>query len=146
MLFTIRSFGAAELDGSPESVAVRRAHAEYILGVAEEAAEVFRHITGTDQLPWFAVLERERGNWRAALSWLHEHGDTAAMLRLTTALAWFWYVQGPIQEGHFWLERAVAMPTEGFRQTSVRAHWSARACWMSFWAGWRTPGRASTRA
>lgn len=113
MLFTIRSFGAAELDGSPESVAVRRAHAEYILGVAEEAAEVFRHITGTDQLPWFAVLERERGNWRAALSWLHEHGDTAAMLRLTTALAWFWYVQGPIQEGHFWLERAVAMPTEG---------------------------------
>ena len=113
MMFTIQRFGIGELDASPESMRIHLAHAEIALGYAERAAKAFRHLAGEEQWPWFVLLERERGNWRAALSWLHEHGETTAMLRLVTALGWFWYIRGPIREGAFWSERAVAMPMYG---------------------------------
>ena len=47
-------------------------------------------------------------NLRAALAWLDESGDPASLLQLTGALAWFWYIRGPLDEGRSWLERAIA--------------------------------------
>ncbi|HRA48314.1 MAG TPA: tetratricopeptide repeat protein, partial [Thermomicrobiales bacterium] len=109
MLFTLRSFALAELEASDDREAVHRAHAFHVLDLTETAADAFRNLPTAHQAQWFMVIESGRGNWRAALSWLHEQGETSLLLRLTTSLAWFWYVRGPMAEGRFWLERALAM-------------------------------------
>ena len=109
MLFTIRSFGHAELEASAESDKVHEAHIRWITGVIERAANSFRNEGGDLQWTHYSILEAERGNWRSALSWLHEHRQSTRLVRLTTALSWFWYVRGPLQEGRDWLDRALLM-------------------------------------
>jgi predicted ATPase/DNA-binding XRE family transcriptional regulator len=117
MLQTIRGFGLAELEASSDRDPVHRAHADRMVAMAEEAALVFRHRGGDEPWPWFELLERERGNWRAALSWMHERGEVAQLLRMTAAMSWFWYIRGPLQEGRFWLERALAFPRDPSTRT-----------------------------
>ena len=52
-------------------------------------------------------VERELGNFRAALDWCRSHGYAEASLRLALALVWFWGVRGHITEGRRWLEALV---------------------------------------
>ena len=78
--------------------------------LAEDAWPAFRQRTG--QEPWLDRLEEERANFRAALTWLDATGDAASLLRLAGALAWFWYVRGPLAEGRAWLDRAIAVSGE----------------------------------
>ena len=54
-----------------------------------------------------AVLVREQDNFRAALEWSLEHGDSAGP-RLARALGDFWLGCGLVQEGRDWLDRAAA--------------------------------------
>jgi predicted ATPase/DNA-binding XRE family transcriptional regulator/tetratricopeptide (TPR) repeat protein len=106
MLATIQEFGRERLAATGEGEATRRAHADWFLGLAEDAWPAFRQ--RADQAFWLDRLEAERGNLRAALRWLDESGDAASLLRLAGALFWFWYIRGPLAEGRRWLERALA--------------------------------------
>ena len=69
LLETIREYGLERLAEAGETEATREAHAAYYLALAEEAEP---HLKGAEQIRWFARLEQERANLRAALSWLLE--------------------------------------------------------------------------
>lgn len=107
MLATIQEYGLERLAVAGEGAATRQAHAAYFLALAEQAWPAFRRRAG--QEPWLDRLEAERGNLRAALTWLDERGDAAGLLRLAGALSWFWYIRGPLGEGRSWLGRALAI-------------------------------------
>lgn len=121
MLFTIRSFGLAELQASADADRVHAAMVEWISGVISRATVSFRDEAADAQLVHFATLEMERGNWRLALSWLLEHHETSRLLLMANDLAWFWYVRGPLREGQSWLARALAQDRTAVSDRTVAA-------------------------
>jgi predicted ATPase/DNA-binding CsgD family transcriptional regulator len=106
MLETVREFAQARLEASPEADAVWRRHAWYYLRLAEEQTAPGPHTTRQDV--YVTRLEREHGNFRAALDWCQAHGYAEASLRLGVGLLWFWGVRGHIAEGRHRLESLLA--------------------------------------
>lgn len=90
MFETIRLYGSERLDEAGEHDAVRRAHAEYCLELAERAMPFLR--TG-EQVVWLDRLSAEHTNLRAALRWTIDN-DPRLGLRLNAALAWYWWLRG----------------------------------------------------
>ncbi len=84
-------------------------HALYYLELVEEAGP---QLTGPEQTLWYARLEDEHDNLRAALGWLLEQGWRASNLelaaRLAAGLRMFWWVRGYLSEGRRWLETTLA--------------------------------------
>jgi tetratricopeptide (TPR) repeat protein len=64
-------------------------------------------LTGEDQTVWFAILETEHDNLRAAITYLASAGEPDLQLRLTIALSRFWYVRGYLTEARRWLEQTL---------------------------------------
>src|SRR5918993_70569 len=110
MLETIHEFANVKLEGSGEAEAVRRAHAEYFLALAEEAEPM---LWGAEDAAWLDRLEPEHDNVRAALAWAIERGEAELGLRLAGALRPFWYARGHFDEGKRWLEAVLAKGREG---------------------------------
>jgi predicted ATPase/class 3 adenylate cyclase len=104
MLETIHEFANVKLEESGKVEAVRRAHAEYFLALAEKAEPM---LWGAEDAAWLDRLEREHGNMRAALSWAMEHEEASLALRVGGALWRFWYMEGYYGEGRRWLEAAL---------------------------------------
>src|SRR6266487_1156292 len=102
---TIREYGLEALDVNQELEMARQIHAEYYLGLAEEAEE---HLEGTEQTVWLERLEREYANLCAALQWMLEQHAHEMALRLSGALFRFWEGHGHVNEGRTLLERALA--------------------------------------
>ncbi|MGH2531141.1 MAG: LuxR C-terminal-related transcriptional regulator [Thermomicrobiales bacterium] len=132
MLETIREFGLEHLSTS-EEMAAREAHIAFYLALAETAD---RAMGGSEQEAWFARLEAEHPNLRAALGWLVEQGDAERGLRLGSALGWFWSSRGHVREGRDWLEAFLTMPTAAIsattRATALR-HAANMADWLGEW-------------
>ncbi|MDP9470903.1 MAG: NB-ARC domain-containing protein [Chloroflexota bacterium] len=105
MLETIREFALERLEAAREAEPVRDRHAAWSLALAERTAPL---MFGTQPHRWFAHLEREHGNLRAALVWFEQTGDADRLLRLARALGYFWEMNGYWTEGPAWLERALA--------------------------------------
>lgn len=116
LLETIREFALEKLDETGERERLRRRHAEYYLGLAQEAEPELR---GAHQLEWVQRLGREHQNFRAALDWVRERGEGELGLRLCFALARFWEQQGTLGEARRWLEAALA--SDGAAPTPIRA-------------------------
>jgi len=97
MLSTIRSYGLSMLEESGESLAIRKAHAEYYLHLVEEAEP---QLIGPQQVEWLHRVEADHGNIRAALDWSKSpEGDLSVGLRISGALLWFWQTRGYLREG-----------------------------------------------
>ncbi|MFI8952055.1 BTAD domain-containing putative transcriptional regulator [Streptomyces sp. NPDC053750] len=90
MFETVRAFGAERLAESGEQERFRAAHAAYFLQLAERAEPCLRR---TEQVEWLARLTAEQDNFQAALRW-SVGADTAAGLRLLSALTWYWWLRG----------------------------------------------------
>jgi predicted ATPase/DNA-binding SARP family transcriptional activator/DNA-binding CsgD family transcriptional regulator len=116
MLETVHEFAREKLGQSSEAEAIKRAHAEYFLALAEEAPP---ELKGPNQLEWLARLEAEHDNMRAALTWGLERKEVEVALRLGSALLLFWSMRGYHSEGRRWLEAALAM--DGRVSPEVRA-------------------------
>jgi tetratricopeptide (TPR) repeat protein len=116
MLETIRAFARERLDQAADGEEVRRAHARWYLAFAERAEG---ELSGPDQGVWYARLETEHPNLRAALDWAIGRGETEVALRLGGSLWRFWYVRGHLVEGSNWLDRALALPAR--EDTPARA-------------------------
>ncbi len=105
MLQLLREFGQEALMNAGESELMRRAHAEYFLALAEQAEP---HLKGAEQGRWYARLEQEQDNLRAALAWLleaarkglsneEERQPAEHALWLCAALSWFWSTRGRLR-------------------------------------------------
>jgi predicted ATPase len=71
MLESLREFGVECLEACGEAQAIRRAHAEYFLALAEQAEP---ELIGREAVVWLDRLEREHDNLRAAPRWAgHGH-------------------------------------------------------------------------
>src|SRR5262245_54122968 len=106
LLETTREFALEHLQASGELGDLRRRHAAYFLGLAEEAELKLRT---AEQDRWMARLESEHDNLRAVLAWSQtEAGEAQTGLRLAGALGWFWYVHGHHTEGRRWLDALLA--------------------------------------
>ncbi len=112
MLETLREYGLEALETSGEREVTRQAHADYYLSLAEQAEP---QLKGAEQGRWFARLEQEHDNLRAALEWtLEDVADEQAAkrrdiaLRLSATLWHFWWMRGHYNEARTFLERALA--------------------------------------
>lgn len=118
MLETIRAYGLERLAESGEEAAVRRAHAQYFTGLAEEAET---HLYGAGQLPWLRRLTAESGNASAALRWAISAGDAPLAMRLCAALGWYWFLHGRLGDAATDLEEILALPGVPEDRTTARA-------------------------
>ncbi|WP_084961272.1 BTAD domain-containing putative transcriptional regulator [Thermoactinospora rubra] len=91
MLETIRAYCAEHLAEAGEVEDVRRAHARWCLALAEAAEP---HLRRAEQLEWLRRLDEERDDLHAALRWAIDSGDAELGLRLTAALACYWWLRG----------------------------------------------------
>jgi non-specific serine/threonine protein kinase len=103
MLETIREFAGEALDCSGEAGAVRRAHADWCLAFARQAAPL---APGREQGEWLDRIEADHANMRAALDWLDASGNAAAYRTLADALWLFWWVRVHYDEAWRRLERS----------------------------------------
>ena len=106
LLETIRQYARDEAEEAGEAERTRDRHLAYFLALAEEAEPRLR---GVEYRRCLDRLEEEHDNLRVALEWglAPERGDDAA-LRLSGALAWFWWLRSDHDEGRRWLTRALA--------------------------------------
>jgi predicted ATPase/DNA-binding SARP family transcriptional activator len=137
LLETLREYGAEQL--SPEErAALARRHAQFFLGLAEEAEPRLR---GPEQGEWLDRLESEVDNLRAALAWSEEHDSGEIGLRLAGHLFWFWDLRGYISEGRRWLERALQRASPAAR-TAARAKALYGTGALALWQGDHATARA----
>ncbi len=118
LLETIREYGLEALGVNQELEMARQSHAEYYLGLAEEAEE---HLEGTEQAVWLERLEREYANLRVALQWMLEQHSHERALRLSGALFHFWEGHGHVNEGRIFLERALTSGQSVSEQGQAKA-------------------------
>jgi len=105
MLETIREYAVERLEQAGEAEGIRRAHAAYFVGLADEARAAFED--GVDPT-WLDRLEREHNNMRAALAWLATQDEGGQALRLVAGLWRLWWIRGPIREGRVALDAVLA--------------------------------------
>ncbi|MFB4293377.1 BTAD domain-containing putative transcriptional regulator [Nonomuraea sp. ATR24] len=89
MLETIRAFCAEHL--AAEEPAVRRAHAEHFLALAEESDA---HLRREGQLDRLERLAAEHDNLMAALGWAVEAGEVATGMHLLGAMSSYLWMRG----------------------------------------------------
>jgi tetratricopeptide (TPR) repeat protein len=109
MLETIRAYGQERLAEAGELEATRAAHAAYLLGLAEDAADQLR---GAEQLTWLGRLAAEHDNLHAAVRWAIATGDAPIAVRFVSALGWYWWLRGYKAEGAELSTSALALPGE----------------------------------
>ncbi len=123
MLETIREFALERLDQRSDADDVRRAHARYLLTLADA---VWEGIKGTDQQHWIHTLREDLDNFRKALAWSLDGGDPDVALRILIGISYIWYAGAPISEGRRWLERTLARSSQAATETRA---------WALEWAG-----------
>lgn len=106
MLETVRQYAQERLSEAGETGATRQKHRDWYL---EWAIHANRNLRTAEQDIWVERLRTEHDNLRAALEWSMEAGGGEPGLRLASALAWFWYIDGHWNEGRKWLEQALAL-------------------------------------
>jgi predicted ATPase/class 3 adenylate cyclase len=103
MLETIHEYARGQLDEAGETAEIGRRHAEHFLAVARSTK------LGTESDgPGDPELARlEQANFRAALQWAIDNGETELGLGLVVALSHFWVSEAPF-EGARWYEAFLA--------------------------------------
>ena len=123
MLVTIREYALEQLEAKGERADRQKQHADMFLRLAEQAS---LHLYLPERDTWIQRLDDEDGNLRAALAWclpeteeeLVNQGSPPSQettqlrrelgLSIAGYLSWYWFLQSRLQEGRFWLERALA--------------------------------------
>jgi predicted ATPase/DNA-binding CsgD family transcriptional regulator len=118
MLETVREFGLEQLAVADEETALRDRHAASCLAFASRETAVIDPIVRPNVVD---RLEAEHPNLRAALTWLDAAGRREDLLKLASALGWFWYLAGHYREGLGWLERAISVSQDVLTKESVLA-------------------------
>jgi predicted ATPase/predicted Ser/Thr protein kinase len=128
MLETFREYGRERLLDSGEAFATQRAHAAYMLVLAEE--EPMETNPLQREASWVQRCVAEHDNLRAAIHHLVTTGNTEWSLRLSSALFRFWEERDHLTEGRQTLTRVLGMSEAG-APTRLRARALYAACVLS---------------
>jgi predicted ATPase len=109
MLETIREYGLDQQANLREAQELRGRHADYFVEIAERTR---KPISGVEQAAWFARLEDEHDNLRAAVSWLLAQRNGEQAIRAVSGLWIFWKNRGHGREGARWGEEALSITQE----------------------------------
>jgi len=101
MLEPVRQYALELLEEGGGAEEVRRLHAAFYLGMAEEARPELR---AAAQVKWLQMLEQENSNLRAALSWAISADEMVMAAWLGYALWTFWWIRNRWNEGRRWME------------------------------------------
>ncbi|HXN08627.1 MAG TPA: adenylate/guanylate cyclase domain-containing protein, partial [Candidatus Acidoferrales bacterium] len=105
LLESTRAYALEKLIAAGERERLARRHGEYFRDKAQEADKRFG--TGST-LAWFADMELELDNYRAALEGRLSQGSDAVLgAAIAGALEQFWYEGGLAVEGRYWIEPAL---------------------------------------
>jgi len=118
LLETIRQYALEKLIGTGEAPTTRDQHLGFYLNLAEASEP---NIFGSESARWFARLDKEIDNIRAAMEWSTNNGRADQALRISGSLVYFWFASGLL--GSEWNDRvqqALARP-EGRQRTLARA-------------------------
>jgi predicted ATPase/DNA-binding SARP family transcriptional activator/Tfp pilus assembly protein PilF len=117
-LETIRQYAADRLEKAKEFDEYRAKHSQYYLRLSRES---YGKCWGKEQGYYLDRLEIEHDNLRKALARLSEEDPTGeAFLRMAGSLWRFWEVRGYINEGRWWITRALKENPDA--STYVRAN------------------------
>src|SRR4029079_17566188 len=90
LLETVRQYSCEQLRDAGEAGSIERRHAEYFLGVIEEASP--RLFGGETEPGLLARLGADNDNFRTAAAWtVHGEGHGEMGLRFSAAFFWYWY-------------------------------------------------------
>lgn len=117
MLETIKAYGLERLVEADELDAVRTAHLDYVIALAETAEP---HLHRAEQLDWLRRLRAAHDDIAAALRGAIATGDAERAVRLVAACGWYWFV-GNKTEGIELAIQALAVPGETDRETRATA-------------------------
>ena len=102
MLEIIREYAQDRLAAAGEEPVARQAHARWFHDLAVEVEGDLRF--GKDQIAWFAAIDHELGNLRAAMAWYQSMGNGAGLVRVVTALDEYWFSHSLYREFMQWLD------------------------------------------
>jgi predicted ATPase/DNA-binding SARP family transcriptional activator len=105
----VRQFAYGQLANSGAAEAGHRGLLAYLVALAEQAEP---ELVGAEQALWLGRLEAEHANFRAALRWAIDGGDSEGAARLASALWRFWWMRGHLAEGRRWLDEILARPEQ----------------------------------
>jgi non-specific serine/threonine protein kinase len=116
MLATIREYGLERLTVA-EGEAIRSAHAQYVLALAQDLRPLVT--TEATRIP-LDRLAADDANLRAALAWLDTHGPAADFVALVSALCCYWCAFSQVPEAQPWMLRALGKRDAAPRQDRAR--------------------------
>ncbi len=98
LLDTVRQYAVGQLEakGQAAADAVRIAHRDYYMALAEAAAP---NLLAADMAAWLDRLDAELGNLRAAIAFSQTQPDSEPGLRLAASLRQYWRARGHAAEG-----------------------------------------------
>jgi predicted ATPase/DNA-binding CsgD family transcriptional regulator len=128
MLETVREYAWGQLAAPGEADATRDRHLAYFVGLAERASALFN---SQQAHQWFATMEEDYENFRAALGWAADKANTDADLRLASAMCRFWFFRGNVGEGYKWVDAALARRRDA--SPALRARLLHGAAAMNKW-------------
>ena len=100
LLETIREFALEQLRAHGEETLLRQRHYAAYLQLFRTADS---HLRGPEAAAWFARLEPEQDNLRAALQWALDAARYADAAWLMVAVHYFWFLRGARYEEAKWL-------------------------------------------
>jgi predicted ATPase/class 3 adenylate cyclase len=122
MLQLVRQYALEELERDGRAEQARERHAEWFVGLAEQAEE---QLARAGQAGWLDRLERELPNIRAALDWSLSAGRPELALRIASALGRFWRAHGHAGEARAWLAAALEAGEGAPARLQAKALWTA---------------------
>jgi predicted ATPase/DNA-binding XRE family transcriptional regulator len=130
LLDVVRDYAVECASDAREIDALQRRHAEFFGALAQEAEPKLR---GNEQREWHARLLEDEANFRAALAWALDGGETATAVRLAGSLWMFWRWAGLFDEGRAWLDAALAAGENAPSSERFQALWGAG--WLAYHQG-----------
>ena len=116
MFETIREFAVEQLEASGEAADYRARHQTHYLELAERGNAAL----GTaEQVDWLDRLSRENDNFRAVLRRAVRRDDAATAVRMSRALATYWYMRSSYSEARGWMDQIAALSSAGPHERAV---------------------------
>ena len=108
MLETVRAYAVLELTAAGERDDALEGLVRYCKGEGALAAE---GLVGPAQVEWLDRVREDLESYRAALTWLIEHGRPAEAADIAWGLVFFWIIRGHAAEGLRWYEQILELPS-----------------------------------